>query len=106
MVKSWFNSLSIPKDSCKIQSTNDLVLLIISLANAGFKSHINHKTIQNEKQEGQHSIHLNPQKYYKLLLYHVIEKSIYQIILKKANRLVRFKFRIHGQIFVQQSVPT
>ena len=36
------------------------MLLIISLANPGFKSHVNLKTIQNEKQEGQHPIHLNP----------------------------------------------
>ena len=48
------------KISSNIKSTNELVLLIISLANPGFKSHVNLKTIQNEKQEGQHSIHLNP----------------------------------------------
>ena len=59
MVKSLFNSLSIPKECCNLQSANELVLLIISLANPGFKSHVNLKTIQNEKQEGQHSIHLN-----------------------------------------------
>ena len=45
---------------CNIKSTNELVLPIISLANPGFKSHVNLKTIQNEKQEGQYSIHLNP----------------------------------------------
>ena len=60
MVKSLFNSMSLPKEYCNLQSTNELVLLIISLANPGFKSHINLKIIQNEKQEGQHSIHLNP----------------------------------------------
>ena len=43
-----------------MKSTNELVLLIINLANPGFKSHVNLKTIQNEKQEGQHSIHVNP----------------------------------------------
>ena len=40
---SWlnlkFNSLSIPKECCNLKSTNELVLLIISLANPGFKSH-------------------------------------------------------------------
>ena len=60
MVKSLLNSLSIPKECCNLKSTNELVLLIISLPNPGFKSHVNLKTIQNEKQEGQHSIHLNP----------------------------------------------
>ena len=60
MVKSLFNSLSLPKECCNLKSTNELVLLIISLANPGFKSHVNLKTIQNEEQEGQHSIHLNP----------------------------------------------
>ena len=60
MVKSLFNSLSLPKECCNWQSANELVLLIISLANPGFKSHVHLKTIQNEKQEGQHSIHLNP----------------------------------------------
>ena len=50
----------LPKESCNLQSANELVLLIISLANPGFKSHVNLKTIQNEKQEGQHSIHLKP----------------------------------------------
>ena len=56
MVKSLFNSMSLPKECCNLQSANELVLLIISLANPGFKSHVNLKTIQNEKQEGQHSI--------------------------------------------------
>ena len=60
MVKYLFNSLSIHKECCNLKSTNVLVLLIISLANPGFKSHVNLKTIRNEKQEGQHSIHLNP----------------------------------------------
>ena len=60
MVKSLFNSLSIPKECCNLESTNELVLLIISLANPSFKSHISLKKIQNEKQEGHHSIHLNP----------------------------------------------
>ena len=60
MVKSLFNSMSLPKECCNLQSANELVLLIISLANPGFKSHVNLKTIQNENQEGQHSIHLNP----------------------------------------------
>ena len=60
MVKSLFNSMSIPKECCKLQSANELALLIISLANHGFKSHVILKTIQNENQEGQHSIHLNP----------------------------------------------
>ena len=59
MVKSLLNSLSITKECCNLKSTNELVLLIISLANPGFKSHVNLKTIQNEKQ-GQHSIHLKP----------------------------------------------
>ena len=48
------------KECCNFKSTNVLVLLIISLANPNFKSHVNLQTIQNEKQEGQHSIHLNP----------------------------------------------
>ena len=52
--------MSLPKECCNLQSTNELVLLIISLANPGFESHVNLKAIQNEKQEGQHSIHLNP----------------------------------------------
>ena len=52
MVKSLFKSLSIPKEC-----SNELVLLIISLAKPGFKSHINLKTIQNDKQKGQHSIY-------------------------------------------------
>ena len=60
MVKSLFNSLSIHKESCNLKSTNELVLLIIILGNPDFKSHVNLKTIQNEKREGQHSIHLNP----------------------------------------------
>ena len=60
MVKSLFNSLSLRKECRNLQSANELVLLIISLANPGFKSHVNLKTIQNEKQEGQHSIHFNP----------------------------------------------
>ena len=60
MDKSLFDSLSIPKEYCNLKSTNELVLLIISLANSGFKSYVNLKTIQNEKQEGQHSIHVNP----------------------------------------------
>ena len=60
MVNSCFNSLSIPKEFCNLQSTNELAPLIISLANPGFQSHVNLKTIQNEKQEGQHSIHMNP----------------------------------------------
>ena len=60
MVKSLFNSLSIPKECSNIKGTNELVLLIISLTNPDCKSHVNLKTIQNEKQEGQHSIHLNP----------------------------------------------
>ena len=60
MVKSLFNSLSILEECCNLESTNELVLLIISLANPGFKNHVNLKTIQNEKQEGQHSIHVNP----------------------------------------------
>ena len=60
MVKPLLNSLSIPKECCNLKSTNESVLLIISLANPGFKSHVNLKTIQNDKQEGQHSIHLNP----------------------------------------------
>ena len=59
MVKSLFNSLSLPKECSNLQNANELVLLIISLANAGFKSQVNLKTIQNEKQEGQHSIPLN-----------------------------------------------
>ena len=59
MVKSLLNSLSIPKECCNLKSTNELVLLIISLANLGFKSHVNLKTIQNEKQQPQHFIHLN-----------------------------------------------
>ena len=50
MVKSFLNSLSIPKECCNLKSTNELVLLIISLPNPGFKSHVNLKTIQNEKQ--------------------------------------------------------
>ena len=58
MVKSLFNSLSIPKECCNLKSKNELVLLIISLANLGFKSHVSLKKIQNDKQEGQHSIHL------------------------------------------------
>ena len=60
MVKSLFNSMFLPKECWNWQSATELVLLIISLANPGFKSHVNLKTIQNEKQEGQHSIHLNP----------------------------------------------
>ena len=60
MVKSLFNSLSIPKECSNIKGTNELVLLIISLMNPGFNSNINLKTIQNEKQERQHSLHLNP----------------------------------------------
>ena len=60
MVKSLFNSMSLPKECCNLQSADELVLLIISLVNPRFKSHVNLKTIQNEKQEGQHSIHLNP----------------------------------------------
>ena len=51
--------MALPKECCNLQSANELVLLIISLADPGFKSHVNLKTIQNEKQEGQHSIHLN-----------------------------------------------
>ena len=62
MVKSLFNSLSPPKECCNLQSANELVLLIIRLANPRFKSHVNLKTIQNEKQEGQHSITFNPWK--------------------------------------------
>ena len=50
--KSLVNSLSLPKECCNFQSTNELVLLIISLANPGFKSHVNLKTIENEKQKG------------------------------------------------------
>ena len=60
MVKSLLNSLFLPKECCNLQSANELVLLIISLTNPGLKSHVNLKTIQDEKQEGQHSIHLNP----------------------------------------------
>ena len=60
MVKPLFNSMSLSKECCNLKSANELVLLIISLANPGFKSHVNLKTIQNKKQEGQHSIHLNP----------------------------------------------
>ena len=60
MVKSLFNSLSLPKECSNLQSATELKLLIISLANPGFKRHVNLKTIQNEKEEGQHSIHLNP----------------------------------------------
>ena len=60
MVKSLFNSLSTLKECCNLQSANELLLLIISLANPGLKSHVNLKTIQNGKQEGQHSIHFNP----------------------------------------------
>ena len=60
MVKSLFNSPSLPKEGSNLKSTNELVLLIINLANPGFKSHVSLKTVQNEKQEGQHSIHLNP----------------------------------------------
>ena len=60
MVKSLFNSLSLPKECCNLQTANELVLLLISLANPGFKSHVNLKTIQNEKQEGQDSIQINP----------------------------------------------
>ena len=52
--------MSLPKEWFNLQSANELVLLIISLANPGFNSHVNLKTFQNEKQEGQHSIHLNP----------------------------------------------
>ena len=51
MVKSLFNSMSIPKECCNLKSTDELELLVISLANPGFKSHVNLKTIQNEKQE-------------------------------------------------------
>ena len=43
--------MSLPKECCNLQSANELVLLTISLANPGFKSHVNLKTIQNEKQE-------------------------------------------------------
>ena len=96
MVKSLFNRLSIPKECCNIQSTNELVLLIISLANPGFQGHVNLKKIQNEKQEGKHSIHVNPQKEYNLLLYYVSEKIIYKIIINMTKMLVSFKFRIHG----------
>ena len=60
MVKSLFNNLSLPKEWSNLQSAMESVLLIITLANPGFKSHVNLKTMQNEKQEGQHSIHLNP----------------------------------------------
>ena len=59
MVKYLFNSLSICKECCNLKRMNQLLLLIISLANPGFKSHVKLKTIQNEKQEIQHSIHLN-----------------------------------------------
>ena len=52
--------MSIPKEWFKLQSANELVLFMISLANPGFKSHVNLQAIQHEKQEGQHSIHLNP----------------------------------------------
>ena len=52
--------MSLPKECYNLQSANELVLLIISLANPDFFSNDNLKTIQNEKQEGQHSIHLNP----------------------------------------------
>ena len=60
MVKSFFNSWSIPKECGNLKSTNESVLLIISVGNPGFKGHVNLKTIQNEKQERQHSINLNP----------------------------------------------
>ena len=60
MVKALLNNLSLTKECWNLQSANELVLLIIPLANPGLKSHVNFKTIQNEKQEGQHSIHLNP----------------------------------------------
>ena len=38
--------MSLPKECCNLQSANELVLLIISLANPGLKSHVNLKTIQ------------------------------------------------------------
>ena len=62
IVKYLFNSRSIPKECCNLKSTNESVLFIISPANQSLKSHVNLKTIQNEKQEEQHSIHLNHQK--------------------------------------------
>ena len=52
--------MSLPKECYNLQSANELVLPIISLANPGFKSHVNLKTIQNENQEGQHSMHIKP----------------------------------------------
>ena len=52
--------MSLPKECYNLQSANELVLLIISLGNPGFKSHVNLKTIQNEKQEGKHSIPPQP----------------------------------------------
>ena len=60
MEKYLFNSLAIRKECCNLKRMNQLLLLIISLANPCFKSHVKLKTIQNEKQERQHSIHLNP----------------------------------------------
>ena len=48
MVKSLFNSLSLRKECCNLKSTNELALLIISLANPGFQSHVNLKTIQRK----------------------------------------------------------
>ena len=59
IVKYLYNSLFKPQECCNLKSTNELVLLIISLGNPGLKSQVNLKTIQNEKHEGHHSIHLN-----------------------------------------------
>ena len=46
MVESLLNSMSLPKEYCNLQTANELVLLIISKANPGFKSHVNLKLRQ------------------------------------------------------------
>ena len=51
MVKSLFNSLSLCKECCNLKSTNELALLIISLANPGFQSRVNLKTIQRKSKK-------------------------------------------------------
>ena len=79
MVKYLFKSLSIRKECCNLKSMNQLLLLIISLANPGFKSHVKLKTIPKMKSKKYSTLSTATLRHkYNLLSYHVIEKNYLQ----------------------------
>ena len=86
MVKYLFNSLSIHKECCNLKRMTQLLLLIISLTNPGFKSHVKLKTIQ--KWKARNTVLYPPQPLRHNLIYcHImsLKEIIYKIIINMAK---------------------